>query len=411
MKYNCVLLIFSLIITGCSATVNLIVQNEEKYPLSAKVIVNDEKGFEKESVSIGEIKGNTEARNSFKVKNGNSFKVLANIPESGIVYSGEQITVTGEVDPFKKEVVIKNRNKSLEDNKSFETLSRSFKNTGDDIGARPLDLQNALDTRFGALVVAIPSSNGIKGKILKSITPRELGVRMMTQEELRYPRTNETEQVEISGTFASKANANYGPIGNFGFAFDSESVYQMKWVLRGFGSINKLEDIEKSVQTQFNAMKEIVRSDIVDILRKNPTAKLYYINQMYVLERAEMFIKKARKVQANAEFDAANIVSGSAVYTFKEAEEKNNGYGPVAINYWGEELGLANIKNKDFTEEAKEIGENSDTKTKNLKRKLIGFFSFRNGPAKYEDLPATEVDFLIPTGNLIEFNAGKFENF
>jgi hypothetical protein len=125
--------------------------------------------------------------------------------------------------------------------------------------------------------------------------------------------------------------------------WDQKGVYELKWVLRGFGHINKKEYPQKDPVTQFNRLSNEHKNQIKNIVKNNPKAKIYYINKAYVLDRAEMFVKEATELSAGAEVDAASIIKGSTAYTFKNSTETTNGYGPVVLNYWGDEYYLSEI--------------------------------------------------------------------
>jgi hypothetical protein len=337
MRFITIAIIVSVLVGGCSTTVKLTVHNGELYPVESNIEVFGKNGGLENEIGLGPLDKNTETTKDFDVKNGGSFSVKANLPTSAIIFDSNKISVTGKEDPFIKNVTVRNQGEILDDSKAFEAISRSFKNMGNDLGALPLDLKNALDTRVGSLVVAVPSENGQAGKILYSISPNILGVSVMNLDAISFPGTNETEAVKISGNAALTANATIGAVGSFGVNWSKDSVYEMKWVLRGFGVVQKTEDASKDPATKINALSEEHKKAIKAALKGNSKAKLYYINSFYVLKQAELFIKEGVKQSAKADFASTNIVTSVGVFNFEKAQEKNKGYGPVVLNYWGDE--------------------------------------------------------------------------
>jgi hypothetical protein len=349
------------------------------------VQIADKNGVKEQEISLGDIDSNATCKKTFKVQNGGSFSVYASIPQSALVFKSSAVTVTGDQDPFERSIVLKDQCQILDDTKSLSTLSQSFKNLGDNIGAEPLDLKNALQTRIGALIVAVPPGADKKARILSVLTPGQLGVKVLGLDDISYPGTNETQEIMMSGKVATKADATIGPLAHFGFTFDSENLYNLKWVMRGFGQVAKAEDVDKNYIVQFNALDEDIKDNIKSLLKANADARLYYINSFYVLQKAELFVRAATKLNSGADLNASNVVTGNAVYSFEHSQEQNNGYGPVVLNYWGSEFTL-------MTTDAEPV-------KKNAKYSSMSAFSefLKNWTKK-------SIDLLLATGNKVGFS-------
>jgi hypothetical protein len=294
--------------------------------------------MEVHSIGLGDVAAGSAATHTFKVKNGCAFRVIGDVAGTNVVYRSSDFSVDGSENPFVRTIEAKPMGRILDDSLALQTISNSFKNLGEDIGARPLPLKTALETRVGALVVAIPGTGNTISKQLYIVTPAILGVKLITRDDIEFPPTNETEETLISGKAVTEASGSYGPIASFGIAWNTEGVYEVKWVMRGYGPITKSEDPGKSAAVLYNFLPDEEKEQIQAHLQANPESKLYYINRFYVLDHAEMFIKEAKLLTVSGEFDAANVITGSAVYTFKESKERNAGYGPVVLNYEGMEL-------------------------------------------------------------------------
>lgn len=374
---------------GCATTVNLAVKNADTIPMNVAVDIRNKGGASTGTISVGDIPPGGDGNQTFEVKNGGSFAVSGSVSSGVKVFSGGYITVTGAQDPLEKEIILKSDCREIDDKKALEILSKSFKNLGPDIGAYPLGVKNALNTMIGALVVAKQSNVDSKigaSEILYTVTPGIFGVYVMMLDDVSFPQTNETQQVLMSGSVSTQVAGSYGPIANFGINWDQSGVYELKWVLRGFGHINKKEDPQKDPVAQFNRLSNDHKNQIKNIIKKNPTAKIYYINRAYVLNRAEMFVKEAKELSAGAEVDAASVIKGSTAYTFKNSTETTNGYGPVVINYWGDEYYLI------------EIPKNIASGVKTLSGiNLNQIFSDNASKDK------KEISLLVPTGRSVQF--------
>ncbi len=331
------------LISACTTMVDLTVKNNTGTPLSASIVRWDESQIRTNvDLSLGRIETGESSNISFEIKHGGSFEVVG-ITNATIASSGK-ISVTKKPDPLRKSVNLNLQAKELDDTTSFEAISNSFKKLGDDLGAYPLPLQIALETTIGSLLIAEKGSNGKSGEVYLTIPPNIFGVKVLRLEDIkRYP-TEEISQTETSGNSANKAAAEYGPIGGFNAGFQSDSVYHLKWILRGFGAYQKTEDKDKNPAELFSKLDKHWLNQIKLTLKKHPKAKIYYINQFYVLDRAELVIKEARL--AKGEFNInTSIIKGGSVYTFENSQEQYKSYGPVVLNYWGNEFNFVEILN------------------------------------------------------------------
>jgi hypothetical protein len=336
------LIVFATLTTGCKTTVNQIVKNGGTVPLDIVINVEDGNGIRKAIHSIGEIPAGGETTKTFEVDNGDFFLLYASFG-GAVVYKSPEVLVSGKVNPYKPaEIIAKPTCRNVDDELAFSTISKSFGDLGPDIGARPIGLKDALATKIGSLVVAIPfdADSARKGEILKVVTPEVLGVKVMTLDDVEFPSTLESQTVVISGSASLKANTSYGPIAHFELTLTNDSTYELKWMLKGFGQINKKEDPTKIPDDQINTLSENTKAQIKATLDDNPLAKIYYINSAYVVKDATMFFKEGKSGGIDSGLDAANFLTLKGVVTFKESKENNKSYGPVVLNYYGNEYKL-----------------------------------------------------------------------
>ncbi|OJJ16727.1 hypothetical protein BKI52_33000 [marine bacterium AO1-C] len=329
----------SLVLYGCNTiNVKLTVKNAENFDQQVKVIIKSPKASEK---SFGILEANATDMFTFQANKKSDFEVQSSQPNSPIIFKSGNISISPGVKTFEKTITLKKQGRALDDSKALNTLSASFKRLGPNIGANPLGLGNALKTIIGALVVVETYTNK-PPRILKIVSPNILGVKVITLNDIAFPPTNESEKVEISGNNAIQAGVDIPLVAKFGFNFSKSSVYQMRWIMRGFGERIKEEDPEKNPAKKIAELNPDDQKEIEKLLAKNDRVKLYYINRYYVLKSAEAFVKKAKKLNTASNFNFSNIVTADGVFTFENSTEENKGYGPVVLNYWGNEVFLTN---------------------------------------------------------------------
>lgn len=328
---------------GCTNTVELTVKNETNQPITPKIILKDENGTRSQNgLSLGVLNANEQASITFEAKPNSTFEV-AGFTNAKIATSNS-ITVLSKPDPFQKSVTLRPTAKVIDDSTSLETISQSFKKLGTDLGAYPLPLNTALKTTIGSLVVAERGSDNAPGKIYLTIPPNVFGVKQLTLEDVPKIPTEEISETEISGTGATSASGQYTALAGFDTGFKSDSVYRLKWFLSGFGVMKKIEDPSKNPAKMFNELDVNYLNQIKSTLRRYPKSKIYYINSYYVLNNARLTIKEARKADMNADMDAI-VVNGNTAYTFNNTQEQHKSFGPVVLNYWGDEYDLIEIAN------------------------------------------------------------------
>ncbi|QQD25958.1 hypothetical protein ICJ33_16820 [Pseudomonas simiae] len=332
-------------IYGCSTPVELTIKNNTAMPLTATIEVY-EKNNQKEpnDIGIGEISPGSNIISDFKVANNGSFIVKGasqgNIPISN---SG-RISVTNSKNTLKREVTLNTTVKQLDSSSAMDTISSSFKKIGLDLGATPLPLKTALETRIGALVVADRGTSTQPGQIYYSVAPNVFGVKVMRVDEVDHLDTEESNQIDSTGATAITASLQFGPFGSFGAAYKANSVYQFRWRLKGFGPLQKIEDTQLDPSKLLGKLSTEQIYQIKSSLQNHPSAKVYYINSYYYLRQAELTVREAKEAKGEAA-GTGLVYSAGTTYTFNDTSEAKYSYGPVVLNYWGEEFNLLEVVN------------------------------------------------------------------
>lgn len=333
---------------ACTTTVQLELNNTEDFDIAqTRIEVKKKDQSYDQTIQLGPLKGNGQLAKEFTVEDGSNLEVVA-IHNGAKVCCLAKWTILGDKDPEEVRHNVRVETRMLDDESSLEMIQKSFKNLGEDLGIQPRNVLNTLQTLFGGIVIILPGEDGGKPRLLAQVNVNELKVRETKLDEIRYGSGYEDESVVISGSAANTAKVNVGPWGAFGFHYNSEDVYELKWILKGFGMIDKTEDPNFNHILQYKKLNQKILDHHLAMLEKYPKAKVYYINKMYAIESAQMFRKRAKKVQAGTEIDVLNIVTASGVYKFENKIDETKSYGPSVLNLSGEELIVKRKETKFF---------------------------------------------------------------
>ncbi len=325
------------LLSSCTTTVKLTAKNSTNIPVDVSAELADKNGTKDGELNLFSLDKDETKTASFDVDKKGSFTLFAGPTGASPIFK-KIIPVKGQSNPYLVSQTITRIGNLLDDRQSLKTISDSFKNLGDNIGGSPRDLQSALQTVIGAMVVAIPESDGKPGKIIHTITPIELGVKVVQLEEVPKYDNQEMESVVITGSAAMDAKTSIGPYGAFGASLKRDSAYTLAWTLKGFGQVDKIESADRQPLIQLGKLSPEVRRNLYGLLKDNPTAKLYYINHYYVLRQALLKIKEHKRSDASTSLDASNIVTASGVFTQEFATEQEKSYSDVILNFYGQPL-------------------------------------------------------------------------
>jgi hypothetical protein len=331
---------FLLVTAGCSTTVNLTARNIDKVALQLRVVSYDNRGLNRSETEHGTLEpSQTRALPPFKVKNGGRFELVAALPGSAIVFR-EPRPVTGTPDPQNESMDVNVRmGRVLDDSVGLRTISDSFKKLGPSYNAYPLDIKAALATRFGGLLL-FPAGDALDRAPLFTVTPKELGVKVVTLDDISFPSTVERDKTELSGSASTNAKLSVPLYGSLAGSVNTSSAYSIEWALRGFGVVPKPEDADKSLAVRFANLPQHTRDTIRQLLKDNPGSKLLYINNLYVVKSASVTTKEGTKLATNIDASGANVVTLSGAYSFANSSEATRQYDDFVLNYFGDEVSL-----------------------------------------------------------------------
>jgi hypothetical protein len=318
-------------------SVKLVLKTNDDINHSAVVVIKDKNRVTKKELGSGLVSKDKSRELKFTLKKNGFFEVKST-PESGdvIIYSSPDISVSDKENPFNYELTLKSTKPILDDSKALSTLSASMKKLGDDIGATPRDINDAIENIIGSLMV-VNETNNIKN-IIYSVHPNILGVRKVKLEDINWPDTREEEIIDISGNAAVNVSASFPMIAKFGATFENNKVYNLRWEMKGFGKQAKSEDFDKVPEKLIKALPIEVVEQITAKLNQYPNSKAYYISQFYILKNAELYVKEGKKIHTTGELTTSSVVSINGVFSFENSVEKKKSYGSQVLNFWGNEV-------------------------------------------------------------------------
>jgi hypothetical protein len=329
--------LFLVFFLGCSTTVNLTVHNPEKFQQEIRLALKDSIRTPLNEIHLGTVDPNQERKEIFKVEHGGEFTIISRIPRSADVFSTTRTVTKNDPDPYNLTVNLTKQGEFLDESYALDAINSSFRRLGPNVGAYPVDLNNALETLLGALVVVTPGENGQEGIVHHRLTPGQFS-RPVSLEQFRYPSNSDKKTVKLTGKTAAKISSSFPLWGGFGIESDSDTVYEFDWEMNGFGMVQKPEDPNWNYIMGFNNLDHSLKYQLTSTVEKNPGAVIMYINQIYVLKRAELKIKTGTKLTAGSQVDAGSVITFNGVYTFQNSTTENKLFESSVINFGGSRI-------------------------------------------------------------------------
>jgi hypothetical protein len=337
---NSVVVATCVMLVGCQTQVNLALHNPEPYALDVRLAVKEAPGEKGTDVSLGTVKPKETINHSFRVKHGGAFDLYANIPGSAAVYKQVDVYVGAKPDPLEVRKDIAGV-QALDDSSSFSTLLDSFKKLGPSNLPQPVSIPAALQSLVGALVVITPGTKDQDAVIHATVTPSELGVRVVSLQDFLnlVNDVQESNSVDITSDSVVKASATLPTLGTFGFSFNASEVFKLDWMFKGFGVVLKPEDADKNYVTQYGKLPEARRKQLEALLQQKQGAKMLYINSVYALKRAELSVTMGTKMGVNEDASAVGgVATANGAYKFNKASTQKKYIENVILNITGDEM-------------------------------------------------------------------------
>lgn len=318
---------------GCSTKVNVTVKNPTKETQSVTATIKY-KGSTKQEITLGTVEAGKDVKSSFDVKR-NRDLVLSSSTKGYETWKSNPITITAKPNPRNVEEEINLTAQLVDEARSEQTVIDEFLKIGKNYGLLPVQAKQAVDTYLGALLLIIPPSDaGQEGEILFRVPPSEfLGV--TGERPITYANTNSSYQIQITGTSALRVALIF-PILSFGVAYNKESLYEVKWSLKGFGNVLVTEPDNWQVYTAVSSLPNAHKAAINQLMASNSSAVLLYVNRLYAIRDGSLSRRQGRKLSAGTSLTASTFLTNNGAWTFSETVEESKDFAEVVLNIGGE---------------------------------------------------------------------------
>lgn len=331
------------LIAGCLKTVSLTVRNPTDAPHEVSVTVISKAGMrDPNPLQMGRVAPDQSLNRRFDVDNGGGFEVRSRLRNSAHVFKRHLSVTSRDPNPYPVTIDLEIQGQWVDESLQLSTIQGAFSDMGPNLGFRPIPVKNALETVFGALMIVLPPEKEKPAKKLFTLTPAQFGTPVKLS-DFEYPDNGNTFKSYITQTIEAKVSAT--PLfGKLGLTMETGSAYEVEWSMSRYGMILKPEPADWSYLQGFSKLSLDVRMKILKLLADNPSAKLLYVNEMYVLNRASFRTKRGHKVSAGAEIGAASIVTASGTYDFSKSQLRKKEFNTTVLNAVGIEMTPARVE-------------------------------------------------------------------
>jgi hypothetical protein len=332
-------MVFSLLLAGCSTTVSLMIKNPTDIAQAPRVIVQDNKGIEKETINLGKLQPKGEIKREFKVSNNSNLLIKSSDNNGYDVCDFPPYSIPAKPDPYPLAVDLCIKPIYLpDDSQGPAAIGASLSKLGEYVGFTPLPIKNGLSTWFGALIVYVPpSDNSHELKLLYKIQPSRFLEKEVTLDEFQYPSTISSQETQVTGKSSAGLALSVPVYGSLGVDTNSENLYNIKWSMEGFGSVGIKEPAGWSLA---NAIKSLPENDKKIIFKalKVEGATLMFVNRIYVIKNADFSVKEGKKLSTNSKLNAMTFLTANGAWSFESANEAHKKYQELVLNISGMEL-------------------------------------------------------------------------
>lgn len=341
------LFLFLTILISCKTTVQLVLTSKDEIDHNAYVIIKDEKKKQKGEVKCGKVPTQKSKIVSFKIDKKNTFQVQSKHDYlNGLLYCSPDITVSKKDNPVNCILQLKTDLEFLNDQKSIEDFSGFLLKNRNNIGSYNMSIENACNYVMGSLIAVTYDSINNKYNIIHRISQDDLGVIKMNTKDIKWNNNHNETEFSISGTSARILSDTIPMFSKNGYTFHEDKAYQLKWAFSGYG---KQVKPESDVRWPTYMIMDLGYTNAYALKRavEEKGAKVYYINQLYVVKESDISIKEAH-LTGQIKDEVASIIIGNKAYTLNDSLIMNQRYEDQVIFFVGNEYSMK-FKNEKFT--------------------------------------------------------------
>lgn len=337
-KVVCLFIYVAIIATSCKINSDILIENptEIEFALKYKIYKN----INKEPIEEGYISRISAKSNdtfSKKIRNGYVLKIIAEIPPDGFSIDEQMYTIAGVKGVYKRNHIISipNIRKFDPDNSILQVKNSFYELNEINFGFRKIDIRNAIETYFGALILVVPpKKEGERGHAQILIQPSGFSSRQ-TMDEIRYVNSNDEKTIDVSKDLLFSFSQNYPIVGTLFGAAQSSDYSQLFWQMKGFGWIIKKENSNWNVFDAYEKLSPESKIGIQEKLDDNPNSFLMYINEMYAIRDLSYNSVYGKKVNIESDISAASMWTVNGIYNFSSETSERSNFSEFVYDFGG----------------------------------------------------------------------------
>lgn len=336
MKRILLVTVLSLFLASCTTTVSLNLKNPTDIAQSPRVVVQNDKGVEKETLNLGKLKAKGQLHQDFKVPHSSTVVIRSSNDSGYDVCDLPGQTIPANPDPYPMSVDLCITGNYLpSDSQAMNAIKNALSDLGPNVGFMPVSVRNGLSTWFGALAAIVPASNDHPQKLLYLVQPARFAKKAITFDEFQYPLTVSSKEVQVAGKSSASLSASVPLYGSVGVDTASENLYNLKWSMNGFGAVTKQDAADWSLIDAITSLSDGEKELLYDALNKDKEAILLYINRFYVIKNADFYVKEGKKLATTAKLTASTFLTANGAWSFDSVTEAHQQFQDLVLNVGG----------------------------------------------------------------------------
>jgi hypothetical protein len=322
-----------LVTTGCTTTVNLTVKNPTRESQSVIAAIKD-KGATKQELNLGTLEPGKDVKSTFPVEHDKDLAV-SSTARGYVAWRSTPVTITSAPDPRNLDETINLSAQYVDEASAVQTVIDDFSRIGKNYQLLPIQARQAVDKYLGALLVMVPPQEGGHGGMVLFRIPPSQFLGISGERSITYADTNSSHQTQMPGWSAQRLSDSF-PILKFGTDYSYDSLYDLRWSLKGFGDILAAEPPTWSLFTAIDDLSDTQKAAIDELMMVNPSTVLLYINRIYAVRDGYISRKHGRKLEPGATLDASSYLTPSGAWTFSDSATDTKHFAEAVLYMGGE---------------------------------------------------------------------------
>ena len=244
-------------------------------------------------------------------------------------------TIQRTPDPALIDVVLQTGHKLIDDATGTAFLKAAFQDCGEPAGFAVSDMDNALASLIGKVVIYQPGTTSSPDPLLRdSIPPGTLSGKM-TADQLRWSGLNTSETQTVTTGASTSAKGSIPVYGSVMGSMTSKKATKYHIESSGMGIQQKPEDPGFNV---IDAMNKKLTPDLRKIILSyfdDPNTIMIYLNQFYGIRNFRMEYSDATDVKSAANVTALTVFTAEGAYNFDTDSIRLFSGGNVIVNING----------------------------------------------------------------------------